>query len=392
MKKRVLFFIESLRCGGAEKSIVSLLPLLDYRKMDVDLMLLQRGGIFEKYIPKEVNIIDFHFQYHPLWFRFCQTLFSLRLRWLKLTGRSEHGAETRWRLMHGAYRRMEQNYDVAIAYQQGFPTYYVAEKVDAKNKIAWVNVDLTKAGYKPTYNNPFYQQFNKVVAVSDNLKQLITQEGYVGTDKVEVVRDILNVDFIRTMSQQYLPFARTSNLKIVTVGRMVYQKGYDIAVETAALLHERGVDFRWYFVGDGSMRPEIERLIHAKRLGSMIVLTGEQENPYPYMAAADIYVQTSRFEGFGLTIAEAKILGKPVVSTCFPVVFNQIKDGKNGLIADMNPKDIVDKICAYIHHPILREEIRKNLSTEVDTTAITESKKVNQLILMKDSVCQTMDA
>ena len=387
MKKRVLFFIESLRCGGAEKSIVSLLPLLDYRKMDVDLMLLQRGGVFEKYIPKEVNVIDFHFQCQPAWSRFCQTLFSLRLRWLKLLGKYEHGAETRWRLMHSAYHRMEQSYDVAIAYQQGFPTYYIATKVDAKNKIAWVNVDLTRAGYTPSYNNPFYQQFNRVVAVSDNLKQLITKEGYVGSDKTDVVRDILNVRFIRTLAQQPIPLKHSTAIKIVTVGRMVYQKGYDIAVETADILYHKGIDFQWYFVGDGAMRHEIERLIHTKQLDSIVVLAGEQENPYPYMDFADIYVQTSRFEGFGLTIAEAKILGKPVVSTRFPVVYNQIEDGQNGLIADMRPQDIAEKICAYIYHPALREEIVKTLSQETNSTSITESRKVNNLILTQDSVC-----
>jgi len=92
------------------------------------------------------------------------------------------------------------------------------------------------------------------------------------------------------------------------------------------------------------MRPCVEKLIREKHMTDCITLLGEQANPYPFMAAADIYVQTSRFEGFGLTIAEAKILNRPIVSTNFPVVYDQITDGQNGLIAEMNSESIAQKI------------------------------------------------
>jgi len=342
--KRVLFFIETLQCGGAEKSLVSLLPTLDYSQLEVDLLLLKRGGIFEQYVPENVHIIDFHQQVNPLLFRFYQTLFSLRLRWNRLVGRREHAAETRWKTMHRAYTPFPEHYDVAIAYQQGFPTYYIASKVHADTKKAWANVDLKEAGYNPQYNRPFYLRYDTVVAVSDNLQQIIAKDGFVPIDKTIMKRDILNEPLIRQMATQ-IPFEKpASKLTIVTAGRMVYQKGYDIAVETAAVLRLKGLDFHWFFVGDGDMRPCVEKLIREKHMTDCITLLGEQANPYPFMAAADIYVQTSRFEGFGLTIAEAKILNRPIVSTNFPVVYDQITDGQNGLIAEMNSESIAQKI------------------------------------------------
>lgn len=380
MKKNVLFFIESLHCGGAEKSLISLLPLLDYSRLNIDLMLLQRGGVFEQYVPENVHIIDFKQQVHPWLFRIYQTLFSLRLRWNQVTGRKEHGAETRWKTMHRAYTPLKKHYDVAIAYQQGFPSFYIATKVHADKKIAWANVDLTKAGYCAAYNSRFYHGFDSIIAVSDNLRRMLIEEGFIREEKAIVVQDILNVNLIREMAKQPQRAIQTPKLKLVTVGRMVYQKGYDIAVETAEILRRKGLDFCWYFVGDGVARKEVETLVRKKQLEDYVSLLGEQANPYPFMSAADIYVQTSRFEGFGLTLAEARILGKPAVSTDFPVVHNQITDGINGLIAEMTPESIAQKIIQLAEDHLLRDKIICAISKEENTTANIESAKVNQMI------------
>ena len=381
MKKKVLFFIESLQCGGAEKSLISLLPILDYTRMDVELMLMKRRGIFEQYVPEHVQIFDFKQQVHPLLFLLFQTIFSLRLRWNRIIGRKEHDAETRWKTMHRAYTSMQKHYDVAIAYQQGFPTYYIADKVYADTKIAWANVDLTKAGYCPQFNTPFYNKYDKVIAVSANLQKMLAEDGYALLDKTTAVQDILNVDLIRDMSTRSDFYKLPSDLTLVTVGRMVYQKGYDIAVEAADVLRHHGLNFHWYFVGDGTMRAAVEAHIRKRHLENHITLLGEQANPYTFMKTADIYVQTSRFEGFGITIAEAKILGKPVISTNFPVVHNQIVDGENGLIADMTPDAIAEKVILLARDAQLQEHIIHNINLERNNTAEVESAKVNTLIL-----------
>ena len=108
---------------------------------------------------------------------------------------------------------------------------------------------------------------------------------------------------------------------------------------------------------------------------------GMKPNPYPYMAKADVYIQTSSFEGFGLTINEARILHKPVVSTNFPVVYNQIKDGENGLIAEMTPESVAEKILMLINDDALRERIIDATKREVNTTSVTEPQKVMDLLL-----------
>lgn len=376
IKKHVLILIDSLTCGGAEKSLISLLPLLDYSKLQVDLMLVRRGGVFEQYVPKEVTIIGLP-QPRALVFQICQMWFSVLLRILK----KRHGAEVRWIAMHGVYGMLKNEYDVAIAYQQGFPTYYVAEKVQAKRKYAWVNVDLGKAGYNEQYNRQFYNVYEKVVPVSDVLCDMLKGTGYVDSAKLYTVYDILNVDLIWKMSREPFEGSSRHEVKIVTTGRLAPPKNHILAVETAAILKKKGIDFVWYFVGDGSERIRIERLIQQYALEEQVRLVGMKPNPYPYMAMADVYVQTSSFEGFGLTINEARILHKPVVSTNFPVVYNQIKDGENGLIAEMTPESVAEKILMLINDDALRERIIDATKREVNTTSVTEPQKVMDLLL-----------
>ena len=140
MKKRVLFIIDSLNCGGAEKSLVSLLPLLDYSCLDVDLLIFRRGGVFEKYLPHEINVIS-HDLYgngfiDKVFHGVHQLGFSYNLRY----GKKRHGAEIHWRSMHKVVKPLDGKYDVAVAYQQGLPTFFLATKVDAMKKMVWVNV------------------------------------------------------------------------------------------------------------------------------------------------------------------------------------------------------------------------------------------------------------
>lgn len=375
--KKVLFLIDSLTCGGAEKSLISLLPLLDYSKVQVDLMMVHRGGVFEQYVPREVNVIDFP-QSDGILFRLCQLYFSLLLRLRK----SCHGAELRWKAMHRVYKGFEKEFDVAVAYQQGFPTYYIAQKVRAKRKYAWINADIAKAGYQEGYNKEFYDKYDKIVPVSDTLCSMLKKTHFVDVNKLSTVYDILNVDLIRNMAKEQVEMTAAANVvKIVTTGRLAPPKNYSLAVKTALVLKNRGVRFVWYFVGEGSERVNIENLIKQYSLQDEIKMVGMTPNPYPYMAMADVYVQTSSFEGFGLTLNEARILHRPVVTTNFPVAFDQIKEGENGLIAEMTPESVAEKIMLILNDEVLCERLIEGTKKEVNKTAQTEPEKVMRLLM-----------
>lgn len=374
--KKILLMIDSLTCGGAEKSLISLLPFLAERDYEITLMVQKRGGLFEKYIPENVRLESFPFKPSNI----SSLLYSIYLR-LPFIKR-QHLAELYWKSIGNKLPRLAGEYDVAIAYQQGFPTFYIAEKVTAKNKICWVNVDVKNAGYSSHFCKPFYLKYNHVVTVSDILRDKIVFPDYVSDEeKIITCYDILNESLILSMAKGIIiRDISDRRIHITTVGRLVPPKGFDIAIDVAEILKNRGFDFIWHFVGGGPLYDQLMNLIEDRGLENNVILEGEQDNPYPYMAAADIYVQPSRFEGFGLTIGEAKILNKPIVSTNFPVVYDQITDGVNGLVVDMQSEAIAEGVMRLIKDKELRTHLIEALTMEHNTTAETESKKVIEII------------
>lgn len=382
MKKRVLFLIDSLTCGGAEKSLISLLPLLDYSQIDVDLLMFKRGGVFEKYVPQQVRVISHRLYGSGFVDQLSQRLHQMCFSWNLRFGKKRHGAETHWRAMHQAVMPLERQYDVAIAYQQGMPTFFLATKVNAVKKVAWINADVLAAGYDMDYCKQFYDKMDAVVAVSQKLFDLLSARASWMQDKLHCVYDIINPEVVRTLAQEQVTDMNPVGdaLSIVTVGRLTKPKNHLLALDAAHILKDNGLDFVWYFVGEGEMRTAIEQRIADLGLADNVILLGLKENPYPYMAKADVYVQTSAFEGFGMTIAEAKMLQRPVVSTNFDVIHDQIVDHQNGLIADMTPQNVAEKILELIADEELRGSISKSLANETYSTVITEPAKVMQLI------------
>ena len=384
MKKRVLFIIDSLTCGGAEKSLVSLLPLLNQEKYELYLWTRSPGGAFASLVPKHVHIVNQpkYTIFEHLKFKLGGILYSIMFRWNKFIGKNEHAAETLWKCQGWAIKIPKGNWDTVVAYQQGMPTYLVANKFNGCKKIAWVNADIFKAGYNTKFNNQFYQKLDFICPVSDELHKMMDMRMPEFSEKYITVWDIINPDLTRKLAKESCVNLRKDNGEyiFVTTGRLVPPKGYDIAIEAAKILKENGVKFKWYFIGDGPERQKIEHGIKTNELLNHIVLLGLQTNPYKYMEQADVYVQTSKFEGFGMTIAEAKILGKPIVSTNFDVVYNQITHEKNGLIAEMNGKSIADSIYRMITDNELRKSIIEEVNREVNTTHLTEAKKVEALI------------
>ena len=387
MGKKVLFIIDSLTCGGAEKSLVSLLPLLDRKKYELHLWMLNRGGEFESLLPADVIV-----EHDPrrstmgkLKSFLGQMMFSFMLRFNRCVGHKEHPAETLWKSKGWAMTGIPGDWDVAIAYQQGLPTYLVASKIKAKQKMAWVNTDIFKAGYNVVFNLRHLNEMDHVIAVSQTLSSMIAKHMTTIVQKLVTILDVLNPQLITTLADAETPpdlpkHDINSCPLLVTVARVSPPKNYLLAVETASSLRAKGIDFHWLFVGDGPDMPNVKSRIDELRLNDAVIPIGVRTNPYPYMKACDVYVQTSRFEGFGLTVGEAKILHKPIVSTNFTVVTNQLTDGKNGLIAEMNPESLSTAIIKMLKDNNLRQRVVDNLKKDHNNTSVTEVKKVEQLL------------
>lgn len=371
-KKKILIVINSLDCGGAEKSLVSMLPLLDYRKYEVYIQMFKMNGVFQSLLPKEVTVLP-EIQY----LKFCkksviQQILSFNYQWIKTRistrqsiktnlkhGKKLHDSQAYWKGCCDAFDTLSDQYDVAIAWGQGNPTHFVADKVKARKKIAWINVDYQAVGYNEQFDYKYYNRMDKIITVSKDLENKVKRVYPDFTDKIETILDIQNYRLIEEMAKEpiELQYEIDGTFRLVTVGRLVPLKGYDIAVNAANILKERGFKFNWYVIGDGPSRKSIEEMIDAFKLNDCFHLMGTKANPYPYMKSADIYVQTSKHEGYCLTLAEARMLNIPCVTTEFDVVYSQMVPNENGLVVKIEPLSVANGIQQLMENNDLYKHI-----------------------------------
>jgi glycosyltransferase involved in cell wall biosynthesis len=244
-------------------------------------------------------------------------------------------------------------YDVAIAYAQGISSMYVIDKVNADKKFGWINVNYHQTEDNRKNQEYFYNQFSKIVTVSNGVHKFFTKTYPLLANKMIVIRDLISPTLINSMAKESVEIELIKDSPIlITASRLNdTQKGLDIAIEAARLLYERKVKFRWYVLGEGGYRKKLEKYIRKYNLGQSFILLGAVPNPYPYMRQSTIYVQTSRFEGYGLSIAEARVLNIPVVTTAYDGVYMQMIPSKNGIVVPIEPSAVADAIQQLLEHP-----------------------------------------
>ena len=379
MKKKSLFIvIESLIAAGAEKSLISFLSVLDYSRFEVELQLFRYGGEFERYIPKEVHLLPpfeytkflekgflsqlTSFEFKKIWARL---MYSLSIR----KGTTFHMDKARlyYKYVFPCLSKNTKKYDVAIGYAQGLPTFYVAEKVDANIRFSWVNVSYRLSCINKEFQRQFYSKIDQIVLVSDSAYDVFMNVYPEFKHKMSVIWDIQNAVLIKRLSVERPEWNLAKDIpSILTIARLnKTQKGYDISLEACKILRDRGVKFKWYAIGRGAYKEEMEQFIKENHLEDSFVLLGTTPNPYPYIKESTLYVQTSRHEGYGLSIAEARILNTPVVTTEFDAVYSQMVQGKNGLVVRQEPMAVADAIERLLTDRKLFDNIVEYLKNEI---------------------------
>ncbi|MFR7935378.1 MAG: hypothetical protein ACLU4S_08240 [Clostridium perfringens] len=185
--KRILFVIDSLNCAGAEKSLISLLNLIDYSKYNVDLQLFGYGGVLESLLPKDVNLLSpldytkFSSENLKNLFTEIKDVKTMRMLIARLKfstniriKKRDNIEKTRifWGLIGRFIEKNSTYYDIAISYSQGIPTFYVAEKINANKKIAWVNTDYRLNSKEKIFQERYYNLYKNIIIVSDSSKEI----------------------------------------------------------------------------------------------------------------------------------------------------------------------------------------------------------------------------
>lgn len=398
MKKRLLFISQHLECGGVERSLINLLTILDYEKYDVDLILLRNKGIFLESLPKEVNLLP---QNNKL------SLFSNTLTWkdaksllkkegdisivynkLKVAIANRIGSkiglnknQLSWKVMSKYIDPLSKEYDAAIAFLIGPPMYFLIEKVKAKKKIVRLQTDYSKLNIKHSYDQFYFEQVDKIMAVSEITGKTLSNIFPNTKEKIKVVHSILLPDTIKKLSMEGMPKNDDfDGFKIVTMARLSEEKGIDLAIEACSRLINEGYNVRWYFLGTGTAANIEYYKSLAKELNvqNSVEFLGAIDNPYPFVRNANIYVQPSRFEGRSNAVNEAKALNKPIIVTNYPTVKDQIIDNVEGVIVPVSSEGIYEGVKQLIDNPDKMNELSKSLE-EIHVGNEEEIKKFYKL-------------
>lgn len=371
--KKLLFVINTLGFGGAERAMLDLFGVLDPNEFDISLFVLTGQGELRKELPDYVRLLNR--KYHNdsvltkagrrllakrvLHAGFKKGLFLRRAAYLLKNAwqMSKAGKilpdKLSWRLLSDGAPVPEEEYDLAVAYLEGGSTYYVADHVKAKKKVAFVHIDYLKSGYTRELDLDCYRQIDRIFAVSDEVKEHFLESYPEYGQKVSVFHNLVNCQRILRMSEEGTGFSDSfEGVRLLTIGRLTRQKRYDIAIRAMALLKEKSpVPVRWYVLGEGDLRGALEQQIKAAGLGRDFLLLGVRANPYPFCKDCDIYVHATGFEGKSIAIQEAQTLGKPILTTDCSGNREQIIDGVDGYLCELSPEAISERLIWMIGHP-----------------------------------------
>lgn len=353
MKKQLLIVAHHLTIGGVQKSLISALKAIDYEKYDVTLYLRKNRTELLPFIDERVTVIlnkdPNHYYRKPF-----ALVMQLKIMLAKLLGKKNKAKtlndilEEKIRQEAMEYERRtyfsSAHYDIAVSYVQGYVALFVDRCIDADKKILFYH---TSTNDTPEIHNAVLKNYTAVAALHSQQKTLIEEWYPDARGKTVIVENYTDKEMLVSQSKE-ISLPETDKTVICSCGRFAPVKGFDLAVNAAKILKESGIDFIWYFVGDGPERGRIEALIDEYGLNNNIVITGMQKNPYPYMAACDVYVQPSYEEALGLTILEAHRLGRPVISTATVGGKKLVEDGKNGIVCEISAESLAESITALI--------------------------------------------
>lgn len=359
--KKILFIMGCLENGGGEKSLVNLLNLFDKDKYKIDLLLFKKRGKLMNQIPSNINIINdcdiLNFMYedkllksinfkHPVcsFFHIFGTIYS---KFISKSGFQK--GQIRWKKF---YKKVIPNYnveyDVAISYLEGETTYFMIDKINAKKKIAWVHTDYTKINPIISHDLYYFNKVDNIITISTQCKNILINMFPTVKNKIEVLPNLTDSSNIKKLSNMYIPNEmKNKKKKILSIGRLVYLKGFDIAIKAAYILKQKELNFVWYVIGDGELHQELQNMIDYYGLKDNFILLGLKENPYVYMKYSDVIVQSSRYEGKSMVLDEAKILSKPIVVTNYDTVKDQINDNE-GKIVEMSANGLAKGIIEML--------------------------------------------
>ncbi len=362
--KKILFLINTLNGGGAEKILVDTVNNIDKTKYDVTLQTVTNRGVMRKNLNSDVHyksIVSFQKG-------FLQRIFSYLISFVIPPS-----------ITHSIF--IGNKYDIEIAFLEGVPTKIIGSSKNCNSKkLAWVHIDLYNTfGLEKVYKNlkehiECYKRFDKIVCVSESAKNAFTKR--FGIDKNLVVRyNVLDDSKVREKAKETVD--KTTKFRIVSVGRLTNQKSFDRLLVAFKKIIDLGEDCELIIVGEGIERENLQKYIDNNSLNGRVELVGFSDNPYKYMQSADLLVYPSRAEGYSTVVTESVILGKPILVTDCAGMREILGDSECGLVVENNDEALFIGLKELVQNDELRENYAKKAGERAKD--FTVAARINEL-------------
>lgn len=371
-----------LEVGGAERALLGMLHALDPERVDVDLFLNQHTGDFMSLIPPHINLLPQLREYsaieRPVKEILSEGHFDIAIR--RLIAKWHHrryvrSLQSRSTLIDDSifqyvFRQVSPSlrdlsflgtYDLAISFLH--PHNIVRDKVRARKKICWIHTDYSTVHVNHALELPVWEAFDSIVSISDASSETFASVFPSLQPKLTKIENILSPSLVRAQAREGYAeeMSREDGLvNIVTIGRISVQKRLEQIPRICAALRDMNIRFKWYIIGPGDPSG-IYGNIDQYDVADYVEYLGIKANPYPYIAACDIYAQPSLYEGKSVTVREAQILCRPVIISDFPTAKDHVTDGTDGIIAPLDIDGFAPSLASLIRDTALRQRLQDYL-------------------------------
>ncbi len=356
-RKKVLFLIESLSGGGAEKVLVTLIKHLDKKRFDVTLCCVSNIG---SYIDEIRSYVDYHYILpNP------SKLSGLSLLLYKI----KHHLIYFWLPASWVYRLfIPEGNDVEVAFTEGFVTRLISFSTNNDSKkIAWVHIDLESNPWTQRKGifrdldeeSACYSRFDRIACVSESVAEAF-RKIYEPSVPVSVLYNPVDYETIQSKSKEPASLPAKTRFRIVSVGRLAPQKAFGRLVRIAGRLIKEGFDFDLWILGEGEQRDYLQQLTRDEGLDNVVSFWGYKDNPYPYLVASDLFACSSLAEGYSTAATEALIIGLPVITTDCAGMRELFGCDECGLITENNEDSLYESIKTALSDKALYDKFKLN--------------------------------
>lgn len=393
--KKILIVSHAMEIGGAERALLGILENIDTKKHQVDLFLLRHEGELLDLIPDYINLLP-EIKAYTVFGRPMKN--TLKEGHILLTAMRLYGKVKAWQYdkkheyqesavaieySHKYCRKLlpkiqkDVEYDLAISFLT--PHYFVAEKVYAKKKMAWIHTDYSVVQIDSKSELGMWKTYDYIASISDAVTDSFLNVFPSLEKKIVMIENILPKTLIEKQAQVEIgeEFLEKS-INLLSVGRFSSAKNFDNVPDICKRIREHGIDVRWYLIGYGGDEGLIRQKILESGMQDYVIILGKKDNPYPYIKKCNIYVQPSRYEGKCVAVREAQMLGKPVIITNYATAKSQLEDGVDGIIVPMENEECASKICSILTDDDLKRELVAN-EKKRDYTNSQEIIKITKL-------------